>query len=176
MTNFEKCFYKLIKNEGGYVNDPQDAGGETYKGIARNRNSKWKGWQIIDLAKRQSNFPSNLETMTNLQEEIKEFYKLNYWDKVAGDSIVKEDIAHSIFDFGVNAGVGTSILLAQKVLGLEPLGVINNETLEKLNSIESDIFISQFILAKIVRYLAIVKKNPNNKKFFYGWIKRALEQ
>lgn len=51
--NFLKSYDILIKHEGGYVNDPDDKGGETYKGIARKFNPDWKGWKIID---KSSNF------------------------------------------------------------------------------------------------------------------------
>ena len=38
-----------MKHEGGYVFDPDDSGGETYKGVARKFHSKWEGWSKIDL-------------------------------------------------------------------------------------------------------------------------------
>ena len=31
--NFDACFAKVIKSEGGYVNDPADRGGETNLGV-----------------------------------------------------------------------------------------------------------------------------------------------
>jgi len=36
MAKFNLAFSKMLFHEGGYVNDPDDLGGETYKGIARN--------------------------------------------------------------------------------------------------------------------------------------------
>mgnify|MGYP002957326922 CR=1 FL=1 len=38
MANFNEEFKKVILVEGGYVNDPDDAGGETYLGISRRYN------------------------------------------------------------------------------------------------------------------------------------------
>lgn len=35
MAKFEHALQLLLQHEGGYVNDPDDQGGETYKGIAR---------------------------------------------------------------------------------------------------------------------------------------------
>ena len=33
--SYDKAFKEVAAIEGGYVNDPQDTGGETYKGISR---------------------------------------------------------------------------------------------------------------------------------------------
>ena len=55
MANFDIEFDKLIFTEGGYVNDPDDAGGETYLGISRKHNPKWDGWKKIDSFKYISN-------------------------------------------------------------------------------------------------------------------------
>ena len=38
MAKFDEEFDKVILAEGGYVNDPDDAGGETYLGISRKNN------------------------------------------------------------------------------------------------------------------------------------------
>ena len=50
MANFNEEFKKVILVEGGYVNDPDDAGGETYLGISRRYNPNSKIWNIIDLS------------------------------------------------------------------------------------------------------------------------------
>lgn len=39
MANY-KAISKVLKHEGGYVNDPDDKNGETYKGISR------KNWKV----------------------------------------------------------------------------------------------------------------------------------
>ena len=61
MADFTQAFQLMIVHEGGYVNDPDDPGGETYKGVARKIFSKWDGWTKVDTLKRQANFPANLE-------------------------------------------------------------------------------------------------------------------
>ena len=124
MAQFDAAFDATMKAEGGYVNDPQDPGGETYKGIARTRNSKWPGWTTIDLMKEKRNFPKNLDGNGELQEHVKNLYERNYWDKVKGDDIQNQDIAESLFDFAVNAGPKTSAKLAQLTVGAKADGVI----------------------------------------------------
>ena len=175
MADFEKAFELVLKNEGGYVNDPDDAGGETYKGVARNRNANWAGWINVDLLKQRGGFPQNLEQDIDLQILIKDLYAVKYWHTVRGDQIENQDIATSIFDFGVNAGPATSSRMAQLSCGATVDGVIGDKTLEKLNQIEPELFLAQFKLAKIARYIHICKKNHKYKKFLLGWTTRTLE-
>jgi lysozyme family protein len=175
MADFSKAFEQTMSAEGGYVNDPQDPGGETYKGIARKLNSKWDGWIIVDLLKAERGFPGNLDGHADLQARIKTFYEINYWDKVRGDDITNQHIAESIFDFAVNAGPITSMKLAQATVGAEADGVIGPATLEKINADDPRAFLALFALHKIARYVSICEKRSESKKFFYGWVKRTLE-
>jgi len=175
MADFEVAFGLTMKSEGGYVNDPQDPGGETYKGVARKMNSKWDGWVVIDLMRKERGFPANLDSNMQLQEKIKRFYQVNYWDKVRGDEITNQDVAESIFDFAVNAGATTSVKLAQIAVGAEPDGVMGPATLEKVNADAPRAFLAIFALHKIARYTGICDKRPESKKFFFGWVKRTLE-
>jgi lysozyme family protein len=174
MADFAQAFQKVLKHEGGYVNDPDDPGGETYKGVARKIHSKWDGWYIIDTRKRQPGFPKSLDADLELQERIKQFYEANYWDRIKGDDIINQDVAMSIFDFAVNAGVGTSASLAQMVVGENADGIIGVNSLTKINQFDPEHFLASFTIAKIVRYISIVKKRPTSQKYFYGWVRRAI--
>lgn len=175
MAEFLPALNMVLAHEGKYSIDPDDPGGETYKGIARNMHSKWNGWVQIDLYKRQSGFPANLEKDRTLQAEIERFYQINYWDRICGDQIKNQAIAESVFDFGVNAGVSVSASLAQMVVNAEVDGVIGSQSVAKINEIDPEHFLAAFTVAKIARYVAIIRKRPASKKYFYGWICRALE-
>lgn len=174
MANYEQALSKILQNEGGYINDQDDTGGETYRGVSRKNWSKWQGWTNIDLLKLQPGFPANLERDQELQSLVFDFYESNFWNRIKGDSILSQEIADSIFDFAINAGVGTSASLAQLVVGVKPDGIIGNMSLEAINAFDTDHFIASFTVAKIARYISIVKKRPVAKKYFYGWVCRAL--
>ena len=174
MSTFESSLAQVLSNEGGYVHDPDDPGGETYKGVARTMHSKWAGWEQIDLMKNKPDFPKNLDNNQELQEEIAHFYRVHFWNRLKGDDIKSPQIAHSIFDFGVNAGVKTSAKLAQSVVKATPDGVMGPRSLDLLNAFDEDHFLAAFTVAKIARYVAIIKKRPTSRKYLYGWIRRAL--
>lgn len=175
MASFSEALGKTLNTEGGYVHDPDDPGGETYKGIARSRNSKWAGWSRVDMNKNNPDFPNNLEQDAVLQESVKSRYLARYWNKVRGDKIKDQDIAESIFDFAVNAGPRTSARLAQRVIGATPDGVIGPKTLERLNQEDPRTFLAVFALAKICRYVDICEKRRVSHKYFFGWVRRTLK-
>jgi len=174
MANFNQAFKLMIEHEGGYVNDPQDPGGETYKGVARKMQPNWDGWPMIDLFKAHASFPSMLDGNIELQNKVIAFYEQKFWLRTGGDMIINQQVAESIFDFGVNAGVGTSVELAQGVVGSETDGKMGIHTADAINSFDPDLFLASFSLAKIARYISICKKRPESKKYFFGWVCRAL--
>lgn len=121
MANFKKAYEKVVKAEGGYVNDPDDAGGETYLGISRKANPNWKGWTIIDFTKNQygtKNITNRLKNNSNLDKLVKSLYKTNYWDVFELDDVPSQTIANQMFDTCVNMGKSTAIGIAQHVIGM----------------------------------------------------------
>lgn len=178
MADFKKAFQLIIANEGGYVNDPDDPGGETYKGISRKNWPAWLGWIAIDHLKALPGFPASLhddnETVRQFEYEVSSFYYCQFWNLIKGSLISDQGMANSIMDFAVNAGVGTSVELAQKVVKTDPDGKIGPNTIKAINAFNPDHFMSAFTVEKIRRYIAIVKKRPTSKKYFLGWISRAV--
>lgn len=167
MATFDPAFDKMIQNEGGYrlVNVQADRGGQTYAGIARNYHPNWAGWRYIDTGDMQ-----NLE----LSSLVRDFYKTQFWDKVAGDKISSQIIAEAIFDFGVNAGTTTAVKLAQIVVGSVPDGRIGPVTLDKLSNLDETLFAVKYAIAKIARYAEICNKDRSQSKFLLGWINRTI--
>jgi len=136
MAKFDIAYKRTAKFEGGYVYDPDDNGGETYAGISRKANPRWLGWKTIDLAKKKSGFPKNLADNAVLKQQVKTLYKTNYWNPIWGDRINRQEVANEIYDFGVNAGVATSIKLQQRQFKMRETGKMDEKLLAKLNSIK----------------------------------------
>ncbi|OIO57354.1 MAG: N-acetylmuramidase [Alphaproteobacteria bacterium CG_4_10_14_0_2_um_filter_63_37] len=174
MAEFAQALAATLGNEGGYVDDPHDAGGETCRGISRKNFPTWGGWGLIDQAKSAPGFPGGLDGNALLQEQIAAFYKGEFWDRVRGDAIADQQVAASIFDFAVNAGVGTSARLAQKAAGAAVDGAIGPNSVAAINGTDPRTFLALFALNKIDRYIQISENSPNNRTFFFGWIKRAM--
>jgi len=175
MAKFNIALQKTFAYEGGYSNDPNDLGGETYKGISRASHLVWKGWVIVDKYKKQPGFPATLDKDVEIQKQVELFYLYEFWLPIKADQIQNQLSADSIFDFAVNAGINKSVELTQSIVGTKADGIIGEKTLQKLNSLDFGYFQSTFTVAKISHYIAIVKKRPTNKKYLFGWVIRALE-
>lgn len=175
MNNFEQSYIELLKDEGGHANDPDDFGGETYRGISRNNWPQWEGWEIIDQYKKRKGFPLNLDSDSGLQEMVKNFYRKEFWDANNLDQITNYSIAESIFNFAVNASSNTSVGLAQMVVGATVDGDLGPKTQAALNAVDPEQFVKDFALAKIFRYISIVRKKRTQEKYFFNWVTRSVE-
>lgn len=166
MTDFLQAFERMIVNEGGYTlhTVPGDRGGMTYAGIARNRWPNWPGWQSIDAGD------------TPPAEMVRGFYRANFWTAMRLEEVESQDVARTLFDFGVNAGTGTAIKLAQIVAGSTPDGKIGPKTLAAINACDADLFMARYSLAKLARYEQIVSKDRSQGKFLLGWVRRVLKE
>lgn len=135
MNKFEESFKELVLAEGGYVNDPDDSGGETYLGVTRRDHPNAKMWDIIDGYKSQfglSGINARIKANPLVVEEAEKIYKKQYWDPIHLDEVPSKQLAHQIFDHAVNAGVGSAIGLAQELVGLPITKRYSPELLTKL--------------------------------------------
>jgi len=120
MADFKAAFERTMSREGGYVFDPDDAGGETYKGIARRFHPSWDGWEIVDEIKRfaQADLADVLDDNDTLQERVAAFYRAQFWNRFMGDAITDQRVAEELFDTAVNMGVHRAVTFLQRALNL----------------------------------------------------------
>lgn len=101
MSHFDRAFALLIGEEGGYVNDPADPGGETKYGISK------RAYPAIDI--------KNLTL-----DQAKAIYKRDYWDRMGCDTRPWGP-ALVLFDCAVNQGVKRATqLLGQVATSSQP--------------------------------------------------------
>ncbi len=188
MANFNGAYKLTLEHEGGYNKDPDDVGGETYKGISRRYHPRWKGWQLIDGLKLQYSFPDNLDRNADLDDMIKEFYKDNYWNLFCGDKIPNQLVANELFDTGVNMGIGRAVKYLQMSLNLLNRneknypdivedGKFGSNTLRTLRIyLRSD---KVHYLLKIMNilqgmhYIEYAKKSAIQERYMRGWLSRV---
>jgi lysozyme family protein len=139
----------------GYVNDPDDKGGETKYGIAKNAN--------VDL---------NITTLD--WEGAKRVYYKRYW--LPGDcQNMPSRLAVLHFDGCVNHGVGRQAKFLQRAVGADADGDIGPATLA-LVAAQDEIEICNSVCEQRENfYKSIVANNPSQAKFLNGWLRRIRE-
>lgn len=187
MADYYEAYHKTMINEGGYANDPDDVGGETYKGISRRYNPSWEGWYTIDNYKNDQNFPDVLDADSGLQTQVKLFYKKMYWDVNLLDEIEDQELGERLFDIGVNMGISRAAKFLQSALNYlnknEDLfydliidGKVGNITLNAIDNIlergEVNYLLKIIILLQGNHYLNYMSSSPTQEKYARGWLNR----
>lgn len=190
MSNFYEAYRITMSHEGGYVNDPDDSGGETYCGIARKYHFEWSGWVIIDKIKATCTLKVNeILPSTILKDKVLEFYKVKFWDINLLDRIHSSKISGELFDTGVNMGTGTAAKFLQEAANLLNKngrrhpdlivdGKIGNKTISTINGVYASTRLELALLKTLnglqfMKYVNICKSRPSQEKFFYGWLNRV---
>jgi lysozyme family protein len=149
MTRFEKFIPIIFKNEGILSDNVNDAGGLTKYGIS------------------QRAYP-NLDIRNLTKQQAEEIYKRDYYDVCKIDLIENELLALHVFDMAVNAGVGRSIRMLQRVILVDVDGVIGTQTINTANAAN---WAAAFIQARINYYKQIA--TGRNLGFLDGWLYRV---
>jgi lysozyme family protein len=170
MASFDLIFPTVLKFEGGYVDDPDDPGGETNKGITMAVFQEC-AHELLGID------PSsmNLKGLTDAQAGI--IYKSRYWDKMLGDSFQLQDLAGIVFDFYVNSGTNATALL-QRILDnlgatLVVDGQIGQATLQALAGFDSVAVYRLYKQQRIAYYQQLAASKPALAKFLNGWLNRV---
>lgn len=165
MADVNKLVPHILKWEGGFVNDPDDLGGATNKGVTfktyklyRNR----KGLPIPSVG--------DLKRLSN--DEFTDILKTMFWDACRADSIQSQSVANAIVDWAWHSGTTTAAKEIQRVLEVKADGIIGNITLSAINS-QSPLPLFGKIKAARVKYIErICKSRPENQKYYRGWMNR----
>lgn len=192
MADFRQAFQITLGREGGYVFDPDDAGGETYRGVARRYHPSWPGWISIDRIKQQTDTRHQLNRRLakddDLQQQIHDFYKQNYWDPFQGDLMISQELAEELFDTGVNMGGHLAVRFLQEGLNLLNRnqksfpdiledGKSGPGTLGALNCYLTkdppEHLLKIMNILQGMHYIEYMRKSPTQEKYARGWLKRV---
>lgn len=161
----------VIKMEGGFVNLPEDKGGPTNLGITQKSLSEYLGR------------PASVEDVRRLSEATaREIYERKYYSGPRID-LLPEPPRNLVFDMSVNHGPKRAIKILQKALNqvyhqhLSIDGVLGPTTrgvlTEALATLGAAAVQNEIVNVRIAYYDYIVRKDPSQKKFYRGWVRRA---
>jgi lysozyme family protein len=150
MNTFDRAFELVIGHEGGYVDDPNDPGGETKFGISKRAYPK--------------------EDIANLTlERAKELYHRDYWLGLRADEL-PEWLALPLFDYAVNSGVYAAVRALQRAVGVKDDGSFGPKTLAVVKAAER---VSTIVNLQAERVVFLAQL-PTFKHFGRGWSRRVI--
>ena len=163
----------IIETEGGYVNDPNDSGGETKYGITVKvaLENGYKG-RMIDL-------PYNFAFKV---------YEKKYWNAIRGDDLCafSDALAFEVADTAVNMGVSRAGKFLQRALNvfteskLTVDGIIGPATIRAIKDYmirrkEATTLVKALNCLQGARYIELAESRKKDRNFVYGWIKNRVE-
>lgn len=188
MADFLKAYKRTCVHEGGYANHPNDKGGETWKGIARNYHPSWLGWKIVDQYKKKHtvNGKLNVKELNKSLFADKEllgldqaFYRKNFWDVNRLSEINSQLLAENVFDCSVNCGINIGAKLLQRAVNeivpnaLTVDGVIGTKTVSAVNSIDATELVEAYVDLRKNYHRKIVERDPSQRVFLQTWLNRC---
>ena len=145
---FDEAFERLCGHEGGYVDHPDDPGGETNFGISKRAypNEDIKGLTLF---------------------RAKQIYLRDYWGP-AGCDTVPHTLKFDLFDMAVNSGVNKAVKTLQQVCGTDVDGILGPRTLLAISTMPTTRLVARFNGYRL-EFLASLSTWPT---FGRGWARR----
>lgn len=159
--NFDQAFNITVGHEGGYTNNPKDAGNWTGGKVGSGANLGTKYGIAANTYPR--------EDIKNLTlDRAKFLYKRDFWDKAKCDQL-PSGLRFHVFDCAVNSGVSRGIKTLQQAVGVKDDGIIGAQTLAAVNSRNAQDIIISFYSFRISFYTSL----SSFVTFGKGWMNRV---
>ncbi len=174
-SRFDDAINPIIKQEGGYVNHPNDRGGPTKWGIT------------LNFYQESVDSDATKEDIKNLSKETaKELYKTSFWQPnnfVVGELSLGDlpvPIGEVILSYSINMGQKTGHALLQK--GINNLGYDISEdgwlgpnTIDTAENCDPLELLKAISIKASTRYNEIILSNRSQRVFLEGWMRRIID-
>lgn len=156
---FKRLVRIVLEHEGGYVNDPDDPGGETNYGISK------RSYPTLDI-----------KALT--ERQASDIYYKDWYLPLKLNEIENDAIAVKVLDTCVNIGKRTGVKLFQQALkarghSVATNGIMGRPTIEATNRANSERLLQAIRERQADHYRSLVAINPVLEKYIKGWMKRA---
>jgi lysozyme family protein len=183
VSGFLAAFQRTMGHEGTYSNDPDDPGGETYRGISRRHHPAWLGWTVVDVIRESG---EAMRSNAALQELVQHFYRVTFWAPMQAH-LLPEPIALEMFDTAVNMGVRRAVGFLQASLNalnrnatlypdLTVDGQMGPKTVAAVGALNDDdlsVCLKMMNVFQGYHYLNRMKDSPTQEKYARGWFSRV---
>ena len=166
MANFEQFANRLLRLEGGFVNNPSDKGGPTKYGVIL---STWKQYGY-DKDRDGDIDVEDLKKITT--DDAKQIAKKIFWDFFKADQIKNQSVAEIIVDWAYNSGRVVAAKKVQQILKVPVDGDFGRITLQAINKANQASLFEAIKASRAQYYQKIVENNPSQLIFLRGWMNR----
>lgn len=164
MANSSKLVPFILQWEGGFVNDPDDLGGATNKGITIGAFTEYK--------KRKGQKAPTVDDLKNISSaEWHDVFKSLYWDRWKADEIKSQAVANILVDW-VWASGSHGIKRPQRLLGVNADGIVGKQTVAAVNAMDAATLFKMIKDDRAKFIDEICKARPKNEKYRKGWMNR----
>jgi lysozyme family protein len=165
-STFERALDHVLKEEGGYVNDPVDRGGATNFGVTQ---------RVYDGYRQRTGLPVRSVREIDMAE-VRAIYDRQYWREAKCHEMPwPAALAH--MDAAVNMGVVQANRLLQRALGVRDdgvLGVISMNALAEQSIADPQGLATRLAAVRLRFYVNLVGQRPEQIKFLRGWVLRTV--
>lgn len=164
MADSSKLIPFILQWEGGFVNDPDDLGGATNKGITIGAFTEYK--------KRKGQKAPTVNDLKNISDaEWHDVFKSLYWDRWNADEVKSQSVANILVDW-VWASGSHGIKRPQRLLGVKADGIVGKQTIAALNAMDAATLFKMIKDDRAKFIDEICKARPKNEKYRKGWMNR----
>jgi lysozyme family protein len=156
--DFDTAFHKLLGHEGGYVDHPDDPGGET-------------NWGITVRVARLNGYTGPMKDMPT--DVAKAIYRKDFWMTARCEELPAA-LRYPVFDAAVNSGVRQAVIWLQRAAGVEGTavdGVFGPRTMLAVKQQTPEALVRR-MLGQRLRFMTDLK---TWSAFGRGWARRIAD-
>ncbi len=159
-STYDEALRRLLAHEGGYTNHPSDPGGPTNFGVT-----------LADYRRYIKPDATAADVRAMSVDQAKVIYRKRYWDAQRCDEL-PPGVDYSVFDYGVNSGVGRSGKVLRRVVGLpDSASVVTDQVLAYARARDPRVLVAAICDER----LAFLKSLKTWPVFGRGWGTRVAE-
>lgn len=159
-ANYPESLRRILVHEGGYVNDPDDPGGPTMRGVTQ---------RVYDGFRKRNGKPAQ-SVMKIEAPELEAIYRVQYANKIRFDELPR-GVDYAVLDGAVNSGPAQAVKWLQRALRMNLIdGSLGDATLAAVSAHPDH---DKLIADMLDRRMAFLRALKTWRKFGDGWTKRV---
>ncbi len=154
MAEIKQYLPKLLKWEGGFVDDPADPGGATNMGVTL------ATWRRVGYDKTGDGLITAADIKLLSPEDVGMVLQFFYWNRWKAGQILNQSVAEILVEWVWGSG-RWGIIIPQQILGITPVGNVGPLTIATLNQTDQAKFHATVYQSRVDFIDTIIKNNPN---------------